>query len=242
MRAGALFLTIAAAAALVWSVSGELAWPARAYLTFLLVPLPMLLILQARLIGDPAAIDRIPAYLSSAVALWVLALIALAAARASDISRYALGLVMPLSWTTQLAWTLALVGAATGLMYAAHALGIRETELLAHLLPRNTQERIGFIGLSLTAGICEELVFRGFLITALTMATGSLLIALGVSSLAFGVVHAYQDPNGVARATLLGMLLAAPYVLTGSLAAPILAHSLIDIIGGLYVGPRLTRS
>jgi len=236
-----LLLLVGGSAALVWTATGELPWPARALTTFLLVPLPALLLLQARLITDVADLPRLSLYASSAAAQWLLAVCTAVVAVASSITAYALGLDAPVSWTGQLAWAAALTAAAVGLNLASHRLGIRESPVLTHLLPRTRTERAAFVGLSLTAGFCEELVFRGFLITALYAASGSLVLALIVSSAAFGVVHAYQEPGGVARATLLGLLLATPFVLTGSLAASMVAHAAIDIVGGCWLGPRLLR-
>jgi membrane protease YdiL (CAAX protease family) len=235
-----LLLLLAAGAAVVWLASPELRWPARAFMTFLLVPMPYLMALQARM-PIPRDVPRSALYASSAAGLWALAVVAVAAAFGSGFSRIALGLAWPASWATQLAWAAALAAAGVGTMFAARALGIRESQLLAYLLPRTGTERVAFIGLSFTAGICEELVFRGFLVTMLHTASGSMLLALVVSSFAFGVVHAYQDSGGMARATLLGLLLAAPFVLTGSLLAPIIAHVAIDLVGGLWLGERFTR-
>lgn len=236
-----LLVLVAAGAALVWAASPELRWPARAFMTFLLVPLPFLLVLQARHVESPELLPRTAIYASSAIALWLLAATTAVVARTGGFGPAALGLRPPLSWTAQLLWATALTAAGVGIMFAARALGIRESGTLVHLLPKTGRERVAFAGLSVTAGVCEELVFRGFLLAALLAASGSLTLALLVSSFAFGVVHAYQDPGGVARATLLGLLLAIPVVLTGSIAAPVLAHTAIDLIGGLWLGERLTR-
>lgn len=235
-----LLFLLAAGVAVVWLASPELRWPARAFMAFLLVPMPYLMTLQAR-VPVPRNVPRAALYASSAAGLWALAVFATAAALGSGFSRLALGLAWPASLPTQLAWAAALTAAGVGTMFAARALGIRESELLAWLLPRSGPERVAFAGLSLTAGICEELVFRGFLITMLHTASGSLVLALVLSSLAFGVTHAYQDSGGIARATLLGLLLAAPFVLTGSLLAPVIAHIAIDLIAGLWLAERFTR-
>jgi uncharacterized protein len=53
-----------------------------------------------------------------------------------------------------------------------------ETALLQFLLPRTPAEKTAFVGVSVTAGICEELVFRGFMIVALFTMTGIALIAI----------------------------------------------------------------
>src|SRR5262249_43179689 len=82
----------------------------------------------------------------------------------------------------------------------AYAAAIRHHFLrLPGLLPNNAAERAAWIVLSLTAGVCEEILFRGFLIRFLH---GGVLVlpaagALAVSSLVFGLGHAYQGFKGV---------------------------------------------
>jgi membrane protease YdiL (CAAX protease family) len=237
-----LLLLVLLGSALVWAASGELQWPVRLLTVLLLVPIPAGLVLQARLLGDPASLPRLPVYASSAVTQLILALVTLAGARAGGFGPATLGLAVPGGWGAQILWAAAIALVATVLNLAGHWLGIRESPVLFQLLPRTRAERLAFAGLSLTAGVCEELVFRGFLMTAIGAASGSLLVALLVSSVAFGVVHAYQEPGGVARATLLGLVLAAPFVITGSLAASMAAHAVIDLIGGFWLGPRLMHS
>ena len=125
--------------------------------------------------------------------------------------------------------------------YPVYARLRREAPVLRELLPVSGPERSLFVALSATAGICEEIVFRGFLIHALTLATGSVTLALLLSSCVFGVVHAYQSPLGAVRAALLGALLALPLVFHGSIVPAILAHTLIDILSGLWLARWLLR-
>ena len=231
----------AAATLLVWLAAHDLPDGVRFWTTVLLVPFPALMVMQARLQPDLADVRREPLYLVSALTLWLLALATLAIAIPGGIGAYQLGLFTG-NIGEQLLWATAITVLAEGVYLAAHRLGLREAPLLVHLLPRTKRERIGFAALSVSAGCCEELVFRGFLLTALSAATGSLTLALILSSLTFGVTHAYQEPAGAARATLLGLLLAAPVIATGSLLGAAVAHTAIDILGGFWLGPRLTRA
>ena len=95
-----------------------------------------------------------------------------------------------------------------------------------------------FAGLSLMAGFGEEVVFRGFLLAVLTPALGDPWTALLASSLAFGVLHVYQGSFGIVRTAALGALLGVPVVLGASLWPSIVVHALVDLVGGLVVGPR----
>ncbi|WP_058365516.1 CPBP family intramembrane glutamic endopeptidase [Haloparvum sedimenti] len=77
----------------------------------------------------------------------------------------------------------------------------------------------------------EEAVFRGALVGALALGLGLdpwLLVA--VSSVAFGLGHGAQGALGVAVAALLGAVLGALFVATGSLLAVVVAHYVVDAL------------
>jgi CAAX protease family protein len=99
------------------------------------------------------------------------------------------------------------------------------------LLPRDGREMSAFVALCLTAGICEEILFRGYLLWFLIPRTG-VALALVLGSLSFGLLHAYQGARGILRTGLVGLTMALVYRLTGSLAAPMVAHALLDLAGG----------
>lgn len=102
------------------------------------------------------------------------------------------------------------------------------------MLPVSAKERRYWVVLSLSAGICEELLFRGFLIHYLSgsLAGGPALGVLSawlLSSMLFGLAHIYQGVAGVIRATIAGLLLGLVAILTGQLILPILLHALFDV-------------
>jgi len=107
----------------------------------------------------------------------------------------------------------------------------RMLERVLFLLPHSPEELRAFRALSVTAGICEEILFRGFLIWYLFYLVG-LGPALILSSLLFGLAHSYQGASGVLRTTLVGLLFALFFFLTLSLWVPILFHAFIDINSG----------
>lgn len=100
------------------------------------------------------------------------------------------------------------------------------------LLPRTPFELQWFFGVSITAGICEEFLYRGFLMWYLEQLTGP-VAAVVISSLLFGIGHAYQGSRGMIQTGLVGLALALLYVFSGSLWLPILLHAFIDINSGL---------
>jgi len=238
-RVRILVVALGVVSAGIWLLLDGLVWPARALTTFLLGPLPTLLVLQARMAHHiPEEAEREEIYVSSAVSIWALAAVAMLAARFSDLSRDALRL-------TETPVTVLLVGAGLTTLagLAIMALGklvrVPETALLDYLIPRSSNEKIAFAGLSLSAGIAEELVFRSFLIAALERATGSLGVAVGVSVAVFAISHSYQGLVGLVRVTLLGLVLTAPFLLTGSVYPAMAAHAALDLLAGLVLADWL---
>ena len=122
----------------------------------------------------------------------------------------------------------------------------RGAALVFELLPRTAKEKWAFVGLSVVAGIAEEVAYRGYALSAFELLMRSPLLgvpsawlAAAASSIPFAVLHAYQGPVGVARTALVGFALASSVVVSGNILPAILAHALIDILAGLVVGPWL---
>jgi membrane protease YdiL (CAAX protease family) len=102
---------------------------------------------------------------------------------------------------------------------------------IARIAPHTDRELSRFGWLSLTAGICEEFLYRGLLMTLLAGAFGA-WPAILISSLVFGLGHAYQGPGGILRTGAVGLVLALVVTLTGSLFVAMIAHAAIDIAQG----------
>lgn len=100
-----------------------------------------------------------------------------------------------------------------------------------YLLPQSRSEIALFAGVSVTAGICEEVLFRGFLFAYLHSSPWNLdpSTTVVVSSAMFGIAHFGQGIKGIALTGMIGALLGVLYVVTGSLLAPIIVHILIDL-------------
>jgi uncharacterized protein len=99
------------------------------------------------------------------------------------------------------------------------------------LLPRTPTERRLFTLVGVTAGVCEEWLYRGFFLAVVSALAGgpSTGVLVLVSAVAFGVAHVYQGPAGVALTAVLGALMATLYLQTGSLLLPVLLHAVIDL-------------
>ncbi|RUL65953.1 CPBP family intramembrane metalloprotease [Dyella dinghuensis] len=105
---------------------------------------------------------------------------------------------------------------------------------LVFMLPVTPSERLRWSLVCLTAGICEELLYRGFLLQYLQghlhggPALG-LTFAWLLSSLVFGFGHLYQGAAGVVRTTIAGLMLGLLAILTGNLLLPIVVHCVLDL-------------
>lgn len=64
---------------------------------------------------------------------------------------------------------------------------------LLFILPHTLKERRTFDGVSVTAGVCEEVIFRGYSIAYLMAVLGApFWVAAVLSSIVFGFAHVYQ--------------------------------------------------
>jgi membrane protease YdiL (CAAX protease family) len=107
----------------------------------------------------------------------------------------------------------------------------RQARGFVALLPRGRRERQVFALLAVTAGICEELLLRGFGIAYvrwLWPAAPRLWVIL-ITAAVFGLVHLYQGPRGVVLTGLIGAYLAWLVLTTGSLLPAMIIHALLDL-------------
>jgi membrane protease YdiL (CAAX protease family) len=98
------------------------------------------------------------------------------------------------------------------------------------LLPSNPRERFLFAAVAISAGVCEEVVFRGWLLCTLhnDLALNGTTLVLAAAA-CFGLAHFYQGATGMIVTALAGILFTFLYVQSGSLLLPILLHILIDL-------------
>lgn len=107
---------------------------------------------------------------------------------------------------------------------------LSENPMLA-LLPRTAGEVRAFTALGVTAGICEEILYRGFLLWYVSHFADRPVAAI-VAVLGFGIAHAYQGTTGMIQSVLFAGVAMALYILTGSLLAPMVLHAAVDVGSG----------
>jgi membrane protease YdiL (CAAX protease family) len=113
----------------------------------------------------------------------------------------------------------------------------RMRSIAKHILPQSGGELLPYCALAVTAGICEEFLYRGFAYAALTRAGVPLWFGFLATSILFGLAHLYQGRGGVLGTTILGLMFAGGRLVFGSLIPPIVWHSVIDLVAGI-AGPR----
>jgi membrane protease YdiL (CAAX protease family) len=100
------------------------------------------------------------------------------------------------------------------------------------ILPTTKHEYRLFQLVSITAGITEEILFRGFLIWGFTHYV-PLWVAAGLSLIMFTLAHLYQGSvAAIARVFAVGLVLTLMYILSGSLIPAILLHIVVDLASG----------
>jgi membrane protease YdiL (CAAX protease family) len=99
-------------------------------------------------------------------------------------------------------------------------------------VPAGFTEIFLWILLSLAAGFSEELVFRGYLQRQFHAATGSIVAAVILQGVAFGLAHTYQGWGRVIVISGLGILYGVLAARRGNLRANMLAHAWSDIFEG----------
>ena len=118
----------------------------------------------------------------------------------------------------------------------------RIKELAAKIFPRSGGETLIFCGLAVTAGFCEEFIYRGFVFAAFHQAHFPAWVVLALSSVLFGLAHAYQGRAGMLGTLILGTVFGCVRMLYDSLVPVVLWHTAIDIVAGLAGRLYLTEN
>jgi membrane protease YdiL (CAAX protease family) len=104
---------------------------------------------------------------------------------------------------------------------------------IGFLVPRSAHEVVLWILLSVTAGICEEVVFRGYLQRQLAALTRNVWAGIAVSGLIFGSAHGYEGAGRMMLVGIYGMLFGLLAHFRRSLRPGMIAHAFHDGIMGL---------
>lgn len=130
---------------------------------------------------------------------------------------------------------LVLVGCAYALGMAQNAsANLEETKkLLGFLVPRTHLEIALWICVALTAGFCEEFIFRGYVQRQFAAISGNVFVGMLVSSIVFGMAHGYEGGKRMLIILVYGFLFSSLAELRKSLRPGMIAHAWHDAFTGL---------
>ena len=110
------------------------------------------------------------------------------------------------------------------------------------VLPQSAVELLPYLALAVTAGLCEEFLYRGFAMAALARAgLGAWLVVLA-SSLLFGLAHSYQGKGGMVMTFVVGLVLGVSRLTYNSLVPAIVWHGAVDVVAGVAGRRYLVRN
>jgi len=131
-----------------------------------------------------------------------------------------------LFWLLAIAW----------LAGASYVFGADSKTNAGFQLPVTRPERLMWMALSVTAGICEEAIFRGYLQRQISSIARSATVGVFASAALFGIAHAYLGARKMLAMATFGALFGGLALWRQSLRPGILAHAWHDIIGTLIRG------
>lgn len=126
-----------------------------------------------------------------------------------------------------------LTGSNVVLSVLVHLFKATRNQAIRSLLPSGGHDFAIYLLLSLTAGICEEVVCRGYLQRQFTALTKSAWAGLVIQGIIFGVAHGYQGARLMLILAVYGCLFGLLARWRGSLRPGMMAHTLQDGLVGL---------
>ncbi len=115
----------------------------------------------------------------------------------------------------------------------------------APFLPTTGKEFLHFSFLAFSAGFCEEVVYRGFLVNYLMWLCDDpvigITVAIWLPAIIFGMVHMYQGWTSVLKISIMSLLFGAIFIFSQSLLIVVILHFLVDLVGG-FLAWRLSKN
>jgi membrane protease YdiL (CAAX protease family) len=116
------------------------------------------------------------------------------------------------------------------LLFGRDELSLRAIEVIA---PRTFVELIAWCVVSLAAGVCEEIAFRGYLQQQFLAITGRPSVAVALQAVVFGGLHTYKGVRGMIAIAGFGALYGIWAVRRASLRPGMIQHSAQDFVAGV---------
>lgn len=110
---------------------------------------------------------------------------------------------------------------------------IKETKKLAGMLgPQSGMSMAIFVLVSCTAGLVEEIVFRGYLQRQISALSGNVYVGLIGSAILFGAGHGYEGTRRMVLIAIFGAMFGLLALLRKSLRPGMIAHAVFDSFQG----------
>ena len=192
--------------------------------------------------------EKLALYAATIAFQWVLCGIVAWRSIARGLTIQELGLG-PKNWAPILAWGI-IGGVLIGGLQSLNLRRIGKMEgaapdllrkLARHLLPVTLLQYLPYSALAITAGVCEEFIYRGFVLAALFRVALPVWVAVVLTSLLFGLAHAYQGKAGIASTGLFGVVLAIARLAFGTLVPVMMWHASLDLAAGIAAPKYLLR-
>jgi uncharacterized protein len=103
------------------------------------------------------------------------------------------------------------------------------------LVPQTSLELLVWCALSLTAGLCEEIIFRGYLQQQFAVLSRSMLAGVALSAVVFGTAHGYEGGPRMLLIGIYGLMFGLLAWWRKSLRPGMIAHAWHDAFTGIVL-------
>jgi len=110
-------------------------------------------------------------------------------------------------------------------------------QLARRIFPHSPAEFALYLGLAVTAGLCEEFIYRGFAMAVLYRLGFSIWLVIFISSVLFGLAHLYQGRGGFVGTFVIGAVFGIARIAYDGLVPVMAWHFAIDAVAG-FAGPK----
>jgi len=128
-----------------------------------------------------------------------------------------------------------LIGSNIVLRVITILLGVHRNPAVARIAPQTKLEVFVYLLLSLSAGICEEIVCRGYLQKQFTALARTAWVAVVLQGIVFGAAHGYQGTKFMVIIGVYGWMFGALALLRKSLYPGMMTHALQDGLAGVFI-------
>jgi membrane protease YdiL (CAAX protease family) len=182
------------------------------------------------------AFGRIPIYLVALAGMWFLVVYTLMGLRREGLHWRQIIDASP--WTVRGVCIYALVAVAMFIVWSIFGLITRpllrldpdQVRNIMVLLPGTMAERSLWVALSLSAGFCEEFIYRGYFLRQFQHFTGSIVAAIVLQAVCYGIAHAALPFRIVVLVTCLGILFGSVAAWRRTLVPGMLMHAALDLL------------